>query len=194
MSHVDKSTTHENTATSCYKHALQCRIFRKPFLNISLRPPTLFTDTYLHTLPPLLTSPHSSVHSSLRLGPNTPLTCSSTTPSITTETLSCPAIRTSYSDTQHTSTGWPTHFVESSPPWDSGYHTCPIFCLFHWLLLLGDLRQVLPTWPLEAGIPSSPLSSPTPLSAAPPIWNSSDTLFLPSIWPQGRPLLPALDS
>lgn len=73
MSRVDKSTTHEHTVTPWYKHALQCHIFRKPFLNISLQPPTLFADTHLYTLPPFFTSPYSSIHSSLRWAPNTPL-------------------------------------------------------------------------------------------------------------------------
>ena len=74
--HRDKGTTHSHTFTSWHKCALQCHIFRKPFLNISLQQPSLFTYTHLYTSPPFLPSPsplYASSHSSLHFSLMTPL-------------------------------------------------------------------------------------------------------------------------
>lgn len=68
QSYVDKGTTHEHRATSWYKHALQCHILRKPFLNGSLEPLLsllvhIYTHCSTHHLPFSLNPLRSSLSS-----------------------------------------------------------------------------------------------------------------------------------
>lgn len=74
--HTQGQRHHALTFTSWHKRALQCHIFRKPFLNISLQQPALFTSTHPYTSPPFLPSPsplYASSHSSLHFSLMTPL-------------------------------------------------------------------------------------------------------------------------